>query len=384
MQQVKIQPTADNPTRSGTTKAKLECSDQRLPGAFTEKRFVMALWLVRAGRNGEREDLALEEGLVVIGWDELPSLESYQSRDEILAVCQQVYEDEKLNTLRNWAAQLYTFRGRIQQGDLVALPLKQQAAIAFGEIVGDYEYRPDLPTGAAHARKVRWIRTDVPRTAIGTDLLYSLGAFLTVAQIKRNNAEERIKAIIGGASESSTQKTPAGEADEAEDADKALQDLERYARDLISDRISQRFKEHKFERLIDEILQAQGYVTARTSAGADGGVDIVAGQGPMGFDEPRIAVQVKSGQSPEDIRAIRELQGSLKAFNAQRGLFVSWGGYRSSVTSSRRHLFFEIRLWNADDVIDAVLENYDRLPDDIKSELPLKRIWTLVPNSELD
>lgn len=344
----------------------------------------MALWLVRAGRNGEREDLALEEGLVVIGWDELPSLEPYQSRDEILTVCQQVYEDEKLNTLRNWAAQLYTFRGRIQQGDLVALPLKQQAAVAFGEIVGDYEYRPDLPTGAAHARKVRWIRTDVPRTAIGTDLLYSLGAFLTVAQIKRNNAEERIKAIISGASESSTQKMPIEEAGEAEDADNALQDLERYARDLISDRISQRFKEHKFERLIDEILQAQGYVTARTSAGADGGVDIVAGRGPMGFDEPRIAVQVKSGQSPEDIRAIRELQGSLKAFNAQRGLFVSWGGYRSSVTSARRHLFFEIRLWNADDVIDAVLENYDRLPDDIKSELPLKRIWTLVPNSEVD
>lgn len=27
----------------------------------------------------------------------------------------------------------------------------------------------------------------------------------------------------------------------------------------------------------------------------------------------------------------------------------------------------------------AVLENYDCLPDSIKAELPLKRIWTLVP-----
>src|SRR5690606_15012454 len=122
-----------------------------------------------------------------------------------------------------------------------------------------------------------------------------------------------------------------GDYDDTEKVDDALQDLERYARDLISKRISQRFKESRFERLIDELLQAQGYVTERTKAGADGGVDIVAGRGPMGFDEPRIAVQVKSGESPEDIKAVRELQGVLRNFNAQRGLFVSWGGYRSSV-----------------------------------------------------
>jgi len=342
----------------------------------------VALWLVRAGSNGEREDLALEQGLAVIGWDELPSLEPYQTRDEILELLQQVYEDQKLNTLRNWAGQLYAFRGRIQKGDLVALPLKQQAAVAFGEMVGDYEHRPDLPAGAAHARNVRWIRTDVPRTAIGTDLLYSLGAFLTVARIQRNNAEERIKAIIAGASEAAQKEPPVGDADDVEEVDDALKDLERYARDLISKRISQRFKKHKFERLIDELLQAQGYVTERTTAGADGGVDIVAGRGPMGFDEPRIAVQVKSGEGPEDIKAVRELQGVLRHFNAQRGLFVSWGGYRSSVTNAKRNLFFEVRLWSADDVIDAVLEQYDRLPDDIRAELPLKRIWTLVPDDD--
>ena len=34
----------------------------------------MALWLVRAGKYGERENLALEEGLVVIGWDEIANL----------------------------------------------------------------------------------------------------------------------------------------------------------------------------------------------------------------------------------------------------------------------------------------------------------------------
>lgn len=340
----------------------------------------MAIWLVRAGSSGEREALALEQNLVVIGWDDLPSLVPYGSRDEILKLCQGVYEDEKLNKLRNWASQLHAFRTRIQKGDLVALPLKREAAVAFGEVVGDYEFRPDLPPGAKHVRPVKWLRTDVPRTAIGTDLLYSLGAFLTVAQIQRNNAEQRIRAILAGQPETATKPPPLVEVDEAVEVDDALQDLERHARDLIVQRISQRFKGEKFERLVDELLQAQGYVTERTTAGADGGVDIVAGRGAMGFDEPRIAVQVKSSEQPEDIRAVRELQGVLRHFNAQRGLFVSWGGYRSSVTSAKRSLFFEIRLWTADDVVDAVLANYERLPDDVKAELPLKRIWTLVPD----
>ena len=36
----------------------------------------MALWLVRAGRHGERENMALENGLAFIGWEELPGSRS--------------------------------------------------------------------------------------------------------------------------------------------------------------------------------------------------------------------------------------------------------------------------------------------------------------------
>lgn len=200
------------------------------------------------------------------------------------------------------------------------------------------------------------------------------------AQRRRGAHRGDNRGRLGGRAERAAGREP----DDVEELDDSLQDLERYARDLISKRISQRFKAHKFERLVDELLQAQGYVTERTTAGADGGVDIVVGRGPMGFDEPRIAVQVKGGEGPEDFRAVRELQGVLRNFNVQRGLFVSWGGFRSSVTSAKRNLFFEVRVWTADDVIDAVLENYDRLSDQTKSELPLMRIWTLVPSPEAD
>ena len=45
---------------------------------------------------------------------------------------------------------------------------------------------------------MKWIKTDIPRARFDQDLLYTFGAFLTVCQIKRHNAEERIKAMLGG------------------------------------------------------------------------------------------------------------------------------------------------------------------------------------------
>ena len=40
--------------------------------------------------------------------------------------------------------------------------------------------------------------------------------------------------------------------------------------------------------------------------------------------------------------------------------------------------FFSVRLWDANDLIEAIFKNYDRLPEELQSKLPLKRIWALV------
>ena len=53
----------------------------------------MAVWLVRAGRDGEREDVALEKGLAVIGWPRLPDLTGIRSRDELETLMRDAYPD---------------------------------------------------------------------------------------------------------------------------------------------------------------------------------------------------------------------------------------------------------------------------------------------------
>jgi restriction system protein len=99
----------------------------------------------------------------------------------------------------------------------------------------------------------------------------------------------------------------------------------------------------------------------------------------MGFETPKLAVQVKSSDAPADVSVVRELQGVMPRFGAERGLVVTWGGFKESVVREARQLYFTIRLWDAGDIVNALQKNYTRLPPELQAELPLKQLWALVP-----
>jgi restriction system protein len=334
----------------------------------------MSIWLVRAGKHGEDQEFALENNQAVIGWENMPDLAQYKTREEMLQAARHAYPDAKPRAVGNWVSQLWPFAHGMENGDIVALPLKGQNTIAFGRVTGDYRYRPKNPAGAKHTRPVEWLWPDVPRDRFDQDILYSLGAFLTVCRIQRHNAESRIMAVLEG-------KNPVARSPKKEDEYEvsAVLDVEQYADDQIRSHIARNFAGHRLSDLIEAILQVQGYKTEKASPGPDGGVDIIAGRGPMGFDPPHLCVQVKATSDPQDIRVVRELKGVMKEYNADQGLFVSWSGFRRTVTAEKRRQFFQIRLWDAGDVVEQVQEHYDSLPEDLRAELPLKRIWTLVP-----
>jgi restriction system protein len=73
---------------------------------------------------------------------------------------------------------------------------------------------------------------------------------------------------------------------------------------------------------VEEILKAQGYTTQLSPPGADGGLDILAASGPLGFEQPRVCVQVKSTTMQVDVKILRELQGVMRKVQAELGLLV--------------------------------------------------------------
>lgn len=179
---------------------------------------------------------------------------------------------------------------------------------------------------------MKWIAEAVPRSHFGQDLLYTFGAFLTICRVQRNNAEKRIAAMRanGWKPETIAATIKASGAPATEETAEGV-DLEELAHDQIADLIAARFKGHGLTRLVEAILKAQGYTTWRSPEGADGGADILAGAGPLGFGAPRLCVEVKSESTQIGRETVDKLLGAMTKFNADEGLFVAWGGFKANV-----------------------------------------------------
>ena len=93
-------------------------------------------------------------------------------------------------------------------------------------------------------------------------------------------------------------------------------------------------------------------------------------------------MQVKSGTIVVEQHTLQALIGAVQDTQAHHGLLVSWAGFRRTV-DARRNEFFRIRLWGRTQIQSTrCLKAYERLPEEFRAELALRRIWTLVPNEE--
>lgn len=337
-----------------------------------------AIWLVRAGSHGEHEQNCLENNIVIIGWEELGDIQNIKDKGELIKQFEQTYPNQKPKARLNKANQVWRFRNEIKIGDLVVLPLKSEPSIAVGKVISGYKYTTKYGADAGHYRDVEWLTKDMPRTRLNQDLLYSLGAFLTVCRIQRNDAETRIPYAVHNyinGSQVSSKGTPVQ--NEEDDKNEKV-DLETLGRDQIRSFIEQQFAGHRLQDLVAAIFEVEGYGTVVSPPGKDGGVDVLAGKGLLGLEEPRICIQVKATSSPAGIDVVNGLLGVVSSYGATYGLVVSMGGFTQDARKKAREQFFKVRLWDSDDLINATLRNYPNLSDEIQASLPLKQVWVTV------
>ena len=94
-------------------------------------------------------------------------------------------------------------------------------------------------------------------------------------------------------------------------------------------------------------------------------MDRVGGIAGPGVSEPSGA---------EERGGLDQLIGAMQNVQASIGLLVSRGEFKSSVDREKATQFFRVGLWDQEDRINQVLEHYDKLDEDIRADLPLKRI----------
>ncbi len=344
----------------------------------------MTAWVIRAGKHGEREQWCLTNGAAGGGWDEVGDLSGCQSRADVRKMVDAALPGTTAGLRANHAGQLWGLL-HVQPGDIIILPLKMTKALAFGICTGCYQYRSDAPL--KHIVSVDWKRDDVPRSAIKSDLLYTLGAIMTIFKATRNDAEARFRKVLetgtdpGSLNVSEPSKPVNTRSDDGDEADVvadpvAVPTLENI-RDRVRTHVAENFKGHRLTELVADILRVRGFVCDVSRPGPDQGVDILAGSGPLGLDPPTLIVEVKSEEGQIKAPVVRGLQGAMLSNRSNQGLLVAWGGITKDAKREIHTDRLTMRVWDADALLDQLFEVYDRLPEETRRELPLKRAWVL-------
>ena len=333
------------------------------------------VWKMMLGSGGMYEEECLEQGLIRIGFGihEDLSNKDHAKIKQIVDAQSGLTDGQKVVR----AMLLDTFCNRMEVNDLVAVVLKKQPGyLAIGRVDGDYTYQVDSAS-MPHARSVEWLTSGTPLSPYWEDVLPFLLSVATILPIRNVETRDRLRQFADSGAVSSQDSTGTDPASEEPAEDPIV--LGEIARTQIASLISGRFPDKRMEHLVAGVLQAAGYTIAPLVDGADQGVDVIAGGGLLGFEDPLLCAQVKHTDKPANAPSVQQLRGAVEQFGAKQGLFVSWSGYTSDALKEARQSFFRVRLWDANDLIDAICKHYSNLPDDIRKDIPLQQIWTVVP-----
>ena len=351
----------------------------------------MSVWVIRAGINGEDEDWNLTTGRAGVGFPEVGDLTDCTTRDDIRAVVDRAYPGAQKGRKANFTGQLWALRNTIHSGDLIIMPLKRSGQLALGSCTEGYNYDADEPDKERrHYIKVEWSKEHISRAVLKDDLVNTLNSALTLFSPSRNHAEQRLRVVqhrgfdpgtAGITGPSPTPAPPGASAGEsiadAEILDPVPGPTVEAIRDRIRSHIVENFAGHKLTDLVAEILITRGYVCDVSPPGPDGGVDILAGTGPLGLDSPTVVVEVKSEPTAIGAPVVRGLQGAISTHQADQGLLVAWGGVSQQAQREFRHQRTRIRIWTAEDLLDQLFDVYPQLSDELKNKIPLQRTWIL-------
>ena len=62
---------------------------------------------------------------------------------------------------------------------------------------------------------------------------------------------------------------------------------------------------------------------------------------------------------------------------------MAWGGFKGNVQKELVSQFFRLRLWTQKELLEQLFEQYEHLDEDLKAELPLKRVWMVASQDEV-
>ena len=321
------------------------------------------------GVHTQDDNLFLKGNVIAIGWRDFGDLTAVEpTREAFKEKYTVTYPDAKKGSIPTSSGMLFRFCHEVQINDYVVFPSKSDRMINIGVVTGDYQYVPDA-TEYVQQRSVKWLK-HLPRMSFSQGALYEVGSAMSIFTIK-NYSDEFLSAL----DKDFHKKQVDDGADEsvAATADEIIENT----KDFILRELSRQLKGYALEEFIADLLNAMGYRTTISPQGGDSGIDIIAYKDEL---PPRIAVQVKSQDSDIKETTIQSLKGAMMP--GDYGLFITLSNYTKN---AQKFLNANpiIRGINGTELVDLVLQYYEKLPDKHQKVIPLKKVYIPVLQEDM-
>lgn len=332
------------------------------------------MWMVRGDSGRLYEDFR-EKRAVALGWIELAHIARIgTTRDQFAEEFAKKRPDLKPGTVLAGASQVWRYINKIKKGDKVVTYNPSSRRYLVGTIEGDLavDSKPEQP-GMTMLRATRWDH-EIDRDDLSVGTKNSLGSTLTLFQVPPAAAADILRVATrpieaNPARELSHQPAEDEAVDESSDL---LQDLEVRALEFIKDKVSQ-LDWDEMQELVAGILRAMGYKTRVAPRGPDRGADIIASPDGLGFENPRIVVEVKHRSGSMGSKEIRSFLGGRH--KDDRGLYVSTGGFSKDARYEGDRANIPLTLWELDDIVRALVDYYESVDSETRRLVPLKRLY---------
>jgi restriction system protein len=326
------------------------------------------MWMVRSGGGDYVADFK-ERGIVSVGWKDAGSLENL-SREQIIERVRKTWPSDKPKKVLMSGSQLDKIVNVMKPGDRVITYDPSKRIYSVGKIVGGYEFDEAAENILANRRKVEW-QNEIDRDQLSVPSKNSLGSTLTIFEVPEKTEQEIDALIRGGTTSRFPEQFATNEADA--DIQNILDDIQAKAREFIKDRIAE-LDWDELQQLVAGLLRSMGYKTKVSPQGSDRGKDIVASPDGFGFEQPRIVVEVK--HRPNQTMGSQEIRSYLGGRHKDdRGLYVSTGGFSKDAKYEADRASIPLTLMDIEELVDAVIENYERMDVATRTILPLNRIY---------
>ena len=328
------------------------------------------MWMVRNDGGNYAEDF-VALSIVAVGWKEVGSLSDLKTRDKIIERVQSTWPTYKAKKIIVAGSQLDKIANVMKIGDRVITYDPARRIYHVGKIVGDYQFVDEAVDGLASRRKVIW-QQKIERDRLSVPTKNSLGSALTVFEVPEKAVRE-IDELTAGTADTAAQPEDFAASEAEITVQNLLQDLKSKAMEFIKDKIVE-LEWDEMQELVAGVLRAMNYKTRVSPQGADRGKDIVASPDGLGFEQPRIVVEVK--HRPTQQMGSQEIRSFLGGRHKDdRGLYVSTGGFSKDAKYEADRAAIPLTLMDIDDLVEIVVEYYEELDLTTRSLLPLTKIY---------